>query len=137
MVYPTIKDTMVLKIKYLDATYNSESLPFEEIISGDKSLVCINFSNGKSYIEKKFLENNNPVEKLFIELFDTIALDDILDYLMNPTSNYRVTNQEGTIIRPSHEDYEVVMEEEHQKVKQKKQKTLTNLLKKIVQKKGI
>ena len=58
--------------------------------------------------EEKYNKNINRVDRLYVEFFDDIG-EDIMTYFLEESSNYRVTDSEGTIVRPSIEDYNYVI----------------------------
>lgn len=84
------------------------SQTFEEIITDSTNYIKIDFINGKSFLEDQYSKRNNRVDKLFIEFFDLIE-EDIMTYLLDESKNFRVTDSDGTIVRPSIEDYNYVI----------------------------
>ena len=114
----TVIQTAILKIKSpeeLDFIKNT----FEEIISNEKHAIRIDIINGKSYAEESFDKNKNNMYKFFVEFFDTNYLEDVMSYLLEESNNFRVTDQEGTIVRPSKEDYDYVINQDRIKKERK------------------
>ena len=114
----TVIQTAILKIKSseeLDFIKNT----FEEIISNENNAIRIDIINGKSYAEESFDKNKNNMYKFFVEFFDTNYLEDVMSYLLEESNNFRVTDQEGTIVRPSKEDYDYVINQDRIKKERK------------------
>lgn len=114
----TLIQSAILKIKSpneLDFIKNT----FEEIISNDENSVRIDIINGRSFAEEEFNKNRNIMYKFYVEFFDTNFLDDIMSYLLDESNNFRVTDAEGTIVRPSKEDYDYVVSHKKEKALKK------------------
>ena len=104
---PPVMNQATISIKHRgDLDFISQT--FEEIITDDNNCIKIDFINGKSFLEEKYNKNYNRVDKLFVEFFDDIG-EDIMTYFLEENSNYRVTDSEETIVRPSIEDYNYVI----------------------------
>ena len=99
-----VLSTAVLKVKNVYRVLLPESMPFEDYISSSNTSIKIDFPDGKSMMEKEFRKNTNPIQKFYLEFYDDISIDHIMDYLVNSDSNYRVTDMDGTILRLSQED---------------------------------
>ena len=102
--------TALLKVKCRHSM-NPESIPFEEYISSSNTSIKIEFPDGKNLMEKGFRSINVPMDKFYIEFFEDIQGKNMMDYLMDEESDYRVTSLDGTIIRLSHKDYEAIPRE--------------------------
>jgi len=116
---PIILDTAVLKIKTaneLDFINNT----FAKVIQNKSNCIRIDFGNGNSFMEETFPKKKEEIQKIFLEFFDLDYQEDIMDYLVSDKSNFRATSMDGTIVRPSIEDYDYVMEYAARKVKQKR-----------------
>lgn len=94
----------VLKIKSL--VKEDEDCFFEDMINSESNLISIDFSNGKSLTEVGFSKSNVNISKYYVDFFDDYGNRDIIDYMKDENSNFRVTDDEGCIIRPSINDLE-------------------------------
>ena len=94
----------VLKIKSL--VKEDEECFFEDMINSESNLISIDFSNGKSLTEVGFSKSNISISKYYVDFFDDYGNRDIIDYMKDENSNFRVTDCEGCIIRPSINDLE-------------------------------
>ena len=100
----------LLKVKCRHSM-NPESIPFEEYISSSNTSIKIEFPDGKNLMEKGFRSISVPMDKFYMEFYEDIPTDHMMDYLLNEDSDYRVTSLDGTIIRLSHKDYEAIPKE--------------------------
>ena len=103
-----IIDTAVLKVKCIKHPINPENISFEDYISSPDTSIKIDLLDGKSFMEKGFRTHEVPLEKYFIEFFDPYSESELMDYLMNPQNDFRVTSMDGTIIRMCQMDYEMI-----------------------------
>lgn len=101
--------TAVLKVKYIHHEMNPEAISFESYISSPNTSIKIDFPNGKSLMEKGFRSIEMPLNKFYIEFFDDFDSKNMMDYLLNKDSDYRVTTYDGTVIRLSKKDYNDVV----------------------------
>lgn len=101
-------DTAVLKVKCIKHPINPETISFEDYIGSSNTSIKIDLFNGRSFMEKGFRTHEVPLEKFFIEFFDSYAESELMDYLMNPQNDFRVTSMDGTIIRMCQMDYDMV-----------------------------
>lgn len=92
----------VLKIKNLVKTDND--CFFEDMISSDSNLISIDFPNGKSLTEEGFSKSNVSISKYYVDFFDDLDNKDIMEYLEDENSNFRVVDDDGCVIRPSLND---------------------------------
>ena len=116
---PSVIQSAILKIKSseeLDFIKNT----FEEIVSNSMYSVRIDIINGKSYAEEGFEKNKKSIYKFFVEFFDTGFLENITSYLLDANNDFRVTDLDGTIVRPSKEDYDYVVNSKKTKKESKK-----------------
>ena len=131
-----------MKIKYKEGRMDTEKIPFEELISREDTLIRIDFPNGKSLVEKSYKKEIGETEKLYIEFFDKEEDTEIMDYLLDEKSDYRVTNVEGTVIRLSKKDEkdfekkETRKEEKTRRIPPRPSYDIFNWFQKIAQKKG-
>lgn len=95
----------VLKVKHLSNNSEKEVL-FEDMIEDDNTLISIDFSNGKTLCENGFSKVHTSSDKYYLEFFDDFDYKNIIDYLEDDNSNFRVTDVYGTIVRPSFNDLE-------------------------------
>lgn len=98
------KNNAILHIKHL--VKNDEDVFFEDMIDSENNLISIDFLNGKTLSESGFSKVNVSSDKYYLEFFDNVDYKNIIDYLENDNSDFRVTCQDGTIIRPSLKDLE-------------------------------
>ena len=115
-----VYSTALLKTKDIHHEINPESMPFEKYISSPDIAIKIDFPNGKSLLEKNFKSVAMPMNRFFIEFFEDYSVNDIMNYLTNEASDYRVTSLDGTIIRLSHKDYSEIDKINSKKNKNKK-----------------
>lgn len=92
----------ILKIKHLSKS--GEDVFFEDMIEDEKNLISIDFLNGKTLSESGFSKVNTSTDKYYLDFFDNFDYKNIMDYLDDDNSNFRVTDVYGTIVRPSHSD---------------------------------
>lgn len=98
-------ENAILRIRFLKGKMNPEDVSFDEMINSDLTLISVEFRNGKVLREDGFKTESGEVEKYFVEFFDDYSSSgDIIDYFMNPESDYRITDSDGTIIRLSSDD---------------------------------
>lgn len=103
--------TALLKVKCICHPINPESIPFEDYISSPNTSIKIDLFDGRSLMEKGFRSHEVPMEKFYIEFFDRYPTGDMMDYLMNSNSDFRVTSLDGTIIRLCQYDYDMIPKE--------------------------
>ena len=108
---PVLTGTALLKVKCIHHSMNPESIPFEDYITSSNTSIKIDFPNGRSLMEKGFKSHTVLMDKFYIEFFDEFNPEDMMDYLVNEQSNFRVTSLEGSVIRLSHEDYKSIPKE--------------------------
>ena len=113
-------DHAILRMKFASQIVGMEIIPFEELINREDCFIRIDFPDGHSFMEHEFKKVNLPEEKYFVEFFDTYHRSNLMDYFSKETSNYRVTDSDGTVIRMAHIDNRSIQEE---KKKQKKKTT--------------
>ena len=101
--------TAVLKVKCIHHELNPEAIAFESYISSPNTSIKIDFPNGKSLMEKGFRSIEMPLNKFYIEFFDDFDSKNMMDYLLDKNSDYRVTTFDGTIIRLCKKDYNDVI----------------------------
>ena len=106
-----VPETAILKVKYPRHSINPESMSFEDYISSPNISIKIDLLDGRSMMEKDFRTIAAPIEKFYIEFFDSCSVDELMNYLTNPESDFRVTSMDGTIIRLSHKDNEMIPNE--------------------------
>ncbi len=112
--------TAVLKVKYIHHEMNPEAIVFENYISSPNTSIKIDFPNGKSLMEKGFRSIEKPIEKFYIEFFDEYDSKNMMDYLLNKKSDYRVTTYDGTIIRLCKKDLDDVYADMGNEIKYKR-----------------
>lgn len=101
----------VLKVKCIHHTMNPESTPFEDYITSANTSIKIDFPDGRCFMEKEFRSHAVLMDKFYIEFFEEVPMDNLMDYLTNEQSNFRVTSFDGSIIRLCHDDYESIPKE--------------------------
>ncbi|MBP5678662.1 MAG: hypothetical protein J6X28_02390 [Bacilli bacterium] len=104
------KSTATLKVKYIHPI-NPESLPFEDFISSHDTSIKIDFPDGRSLMEHEFRKLNVPMEKFYLEFFDSYSMSEMMEYLTRESSDFRATSMDGSVVRLSHQDMESIPKE--------------------------
>lgn len=110
-VQKPVVSTALLKIKCIHHPINPESVSFEELIMSSNTSVKIDFPDGKSLMEKGFRSHTVLIDKFYVEFFEEFDLENMLDYLVDEDSDFRVTSLDGSVIRLSHDDYQAIPRE--------------------------